>query len=415
VRSRRTLLWTSSSYFGEGLPWSFLHQLATEFLTASGASKTQISSTSLFHFAVTLKFLWSPVVDLFGTRRRWLVDAQVVLGIGMLITAAIVAGGNPGLFWLALALLSVVHATHDIACDGFYLSALGERERALFSGVRNAAFRAATIVGSSLLVVLAGRTSWTLAFASAGALMLLVALLNARTLPHPPEQRRAVGLERNAFATAYRSFLQQPQAARVLAFLFFYRLGDIMMFAMAKPLLKEIGVGTTERGVLNGAGIVLSVLGSVAGGALLARQGLARWLVPMTYVQSFAIPLYIVLAVSRPGLPLVGAIVLLEQLASGIGGSAHAVFLMQRTSRRFTASHFAFATAVVSVGSTLSGFASGPLDEALGHPAFFTLAFVASWPSLVLAHFVPKDVVPKDVVPKDVVPEEAVAVRRLDT
>jgi len=240
-------------------------------------------------------------------------------------------------------------------------------------------------------------------------------LLNARTLPHPPEQRRAVGLERNAFATAYRSFLQQPQAARVLAFLFFYRLGDIMMFAMAKPLLKEIGVGTTERGVLNGAGIVLSVLGSVAGGALLARQGLARWLVPMTYVQSFAIPLYIVLAVSRPGLPLVGAIVLLEQLASGIGGSAHAVFLMQRTSRRFTASHFAFATAVVSVGSTLSGFASGPLDEALGHPAFFTLAFVASWPSLVLAHFVPKDVVPKDVVPKDVVPEEAVAVRRLDT
>lgn len=408
MRSRRTLLWTSSSYFGEGLPWSVLHQLATEFLTASGASKTQISSTSLFHFAVTLKFLWSPVVDLFGTQRRWLLQAQVVLGIGMLITALIVAGGNPALFWLVLALLSVVHATHDIACDGFYLSALGERDRALFSGVRNAAYRAATIVGSSVLVVLAGRTSWTLAFASAGALMLLVAVLNARLLPHPAEPRRAAGQDRNAFAMAYRSFLRQPQAGRVLAFLFFYRLGDIMMFAMAKPLLKEIGVGTTERGVLNGAGIVISVLGSLAGGALLARQGLARWLVPMTYLQSFAIPLYIVLAAARPGLPLISAIVLLEQLASGIGAAAHAVFLMQRTSRSFTASHFAFATAVVSVGSTLSGFASGPLDEALGHPAFFTLAFVASWPSLVLAHFVPKAAVPKAALPKDAVARDAI-------
>jgi PAT family beta-lactamase induction signal transducer AmpG len=390
VRSRRTLLWTSSSYFGEGLPWSFLHQLATEFLTASNASKTQISSTSLFHLAVTLKLLWSPVVDLFGTQRRWLVYAQLVLGLGMLLTAAIVSSGSSTLFWLILALLSVVHATHDIACDGFYLSALGERDRALFSGVRNAAYRAAMIVGSSLLVVLAGRTSWPLAFASAGALMLLVASLNARLLPHPAEQRQAAKLDRRAFTNAYRSFFTQPQAARVLAFLFFYRLGDIMMFAMAKPLLKDIGVGTAERGLLNGAGMVLSVLGSIAGGALLARQGLVRWLVPMTYLQSFAILLYVVLAVARPGLPLISALVLLEQLASGIGTSAHGVFLMQRTSRSFTASHFAFATAVVSVGSTLSGFASGPLDEALGHPAFFTLAFIASWPSLVLAHCVPK-------------------------
>jgi PAT family beta-lactamase induction signal transducer AmpG len=394
-RSRRTLVWTSSSYFGEGLPWSFLHQLATEFLTASGASKTQISSTSLFHLAVTLKFIWSPIVDLFGAKRRWLVAAQVVLGLGMLLTALAVGLDNPALFWLLLALLAVVHATHDIACDGFYLSALDEPRRALFSGVRNAAFRAATIVGASLLVYLAGRTSWALAFACAGALMLLVALLNARVLPHPLEQHSPASSSRAAFLTAYRSFFTQPHAVRVLAFMLFYRLGDIMMFAMSKPLLNDIGIGTAERGILNGAGILVSVSGSIAGGALLARHGLLRCLVPMTYLQSLAIPLYVVLAAVRPGLPGVSVIVLLEQLAAGFGASAHAVFLMQRTSRSFSASHFAFATAVVSLGSSLSGYASGPLDEALGHTVFFCLAFVASWPSLLLAHWVPKDV-PRD-------------------
>ena len=75
-KSRRALLWTSTSYFGEGLPWSFLHQMATEFLTQIRASNTQISSTSLLHLAVTFKFLWSPLVDLFGRLRTWIIAAR---------------------------------------------------------------------------------------------------------------------------------------------------------------------------------------------------------------------------------------------------------------------------------------------------------------------------------------------------
>src|SRR6185369_949806 len=93
-KSRKNLLWTSTTYFGEGLPWSFLHQLSTEFLTATGASKSQISSTSGFHLAVTFKFLWSPLVDLFGRKRTWLWVMQVILGLGMFAVAAVAPSGN---------------------------------------------------------------------------------------------------------------------------------------------------------------------------------------------------------------------------------------------------------------------------------------------------------------------------------
>jgi hypothetical protein len=48
------------------------------------------------------------------------------------------------------------------------------------------------------------------------------------------------------------------------------------------------------------------------------------------------------------------------------------------------------ATSVVSLASTFSGYASGPLNERLGHPLFFTVAFLASIPSLVLVLLVPK-------------------------
>jgi PAT family beta-lactamase induction signal transducer AmpG len=319
-RSRRTLLWTGTTYFGEGLPWSFLHQIATEFLTAIGASKTQIGSTSLLHLAVTFKFVWSPLVDLFGRRRTWVVLLQLLLGGGMFAVAAISATRNMTVFWTALGVLAVVHATHDIACDGFYLQALDKAAQALYSGVRIAAFRLAMIVGSSVLVVLAGQTSWTFAFGGAGALMILIALINMAVMPRIDERKAAqpgpaldgaAGVatggaapaasagpsKADKFFASYRSFLSQPRAAVVLAFMFFYKLGDIMMFAMSKPLLRDIGVDTSHRGLLNGLGTAAFIVGSVAGGALVARAGIERCLAPMTLFQNLAIPFYIVLAV----------------------------------------------------------------------------------------------------------------------
>jgi PAT family beta-lactamase induction signal transducer AmpG len=408
-RSKRALLWTSTTYFGEGLPWSFLHQMGTEFLTAIGASNTQIGATSLLHLAVTFKFAWSPVLDLFGKRRTWLWALQIVLGLGMFAVAALAPSVGPHRnlteFWLVLSALAVVHATHDIACDGFYLQALDTKDQALYSGTRLGAYRLALIVGSWGLVHLAGKTSWLWGFGAAGALMIVTALVNAVVMPHPSEQgprdvaSASSGFRRSvkAYLEAFRSFLTQPQAVLVLAFLLCYRLGDIMMFAMSKPLLRDLGVDTVHRSNLNGFGIGASILGVILGGAFVARRGLERSLTPLIYLQNLGIPLYIGMAVWKPHLAGITAIVVVEQLLGGFGMAGATVFLMQRCRRAFSASHFAMATSVVSLASTFSGFASGPLNERLGHPLFFTVAFLASVPSLVLVLFVPKTPIEVDL------------------
>ncbi len=403
-RSRHDLLWTSTTYFGEGLPWSFLHQMGTEFLTALRVSNSQIAATSLLHLAVTFKFAWSPALDLFGRRRTWVWVLQLILGGGMLAVAAIAPSRNLTAFWFAVSALAIVHATHDIACDGFYLQALDRRGQALYSGTRLGAYRLAMIVGASVLVYLAGRTSWLIGFGAAGVLMIVVAVVNAAVMPHPPE-RHATDAPRpgapprkgTAFLEAFVSFIGQPQAASVLAFMLTYRLGDIMMFAMSKPLLRDLGVDTAHRGILNGLGTAASILGVVLGGAYVARRGLARALVPLVYAQNFAIPLYIAMAVFKPHIAGITAIVLTEQLVSGLGIAGSTVFLMQRCRPAFSASHFAMATSVVSLASTFSGWASGPLNEHLGHPLFFTVAVLASIPSLILVWIVPKTPLEGDV------------------
>ena len=405
TKSRRALLWTSTLYFGEGLPWSFLHQMATEFLTQIRASNTQISSTSLLHLAVTFKFAWSPFVDLFGRLRSWTVVMQLVLGLGMMVVATAASPSSLTRFWVFLSVLAVFHATHDIACDGFYLKGLGRDQQALFSGVRSAAYRAAMALGSSGLVVLAGTRSWMLAFFTCGVLMILVGVINGLVLPRPADdiggrrrrQRAAGHATAAAFGEAFKTFLTQPHAALVLSFMFLYRLGDIMMFAMSKPMLRDIGVDTAHRGILNGFGIGSFIVASLLGGATIARVGFQRCLVPMTYIQNFTIPLYIVLAAYAPPFPVVVAIVVTEQFASGIGNASHVVFLMRRSRATFSASHYAFATAIVSLGSTLSGYLSGPLNTKVGHPWFFACAFLASVPSLILVWFVPRQPIEAEV------------------
>ena len=401
-RRGHDILWTTTTYLGEGLPWSVLHQMATEYFTAKRVPRAQVGYTSALHLAVTLKFLWSPIIDLFSTKRRWLVGMQLALGLVLLGIALFAEKQSMGLLWSTLTVFAIFHATHDAACDGFYILALDPPRQALYSGVRVAAFRAAMVLAGGGLVYVAGKTTWFCAFAIASGIMLLLAGSNALFTPRLEEPRRLRGegragegflqrLERSPFIEAYRTFFTQPRAIAVLAFIFFFRLGDIMMFAMAKPLLRDLGVSTSTRGILTGVGTAMSIAGSLAGGALIARDGLKRWLIPLAFLQNGAIPLYALLALGWfGGLPGITAVVCFEQLASGLGNAAHTVFLMQRCRAAFSASHYAFATAVVALASTLAGVTSGHLNTWLGSPRYFAFAFVCSWPSLVLIFLVPR-------------------------
>lgn len=388
----RDLLWTSTAYFGEGLPWSFLHQLVTEYLTAIGAPRALVGYTSWFHLPVTLKPLFSPAVDLFGTRRRWLLAMQLAIGLGMLGAAALVATGSGGgapVFWALLALVAVLHAVHDIACDGFFMIALSREGQALYSGTRLAAFRLAMYVGGSALVILAARTSWPLALGLAGVLMGVSGAVNAALLPHPDE--RADGSPRPSPAAVletFATFLRQPHALLVLAFVLTYQLSDALTFAMSSPLLAELGVGTEARGWIRGLSLTASITAPVLAGWLLARDGLERWLRPFTYVM--AIPFYLAIALLRPPLWAITALVVVEQFTGNLASTALTVFLMRRCKRAFSASHYAFFTSIAALGRTAAGGFSGHASEALGHEAYFLVCFLAALPAVALVHFVPK-------------------------
>jgi len=397
------LAWTTSAYFGEGLPFSVLHQLMTEYLTSIGAAPSQVAATSWLHLPVTAKPLWSPLIDLVLTKRTWTASLQLLFGVGLaglaawlhLTAAQSGAPSNWFVFWLMLGFLAVTHAMHDIACDGFYMIALDGHGQALYSGTRQAAYRGAMYVGGALLVYLAsptrdlgvfgasGTSHWPFVIAIAAALMVSVGALNAWLLPHVDEAevtQREGG--KQPFWAPYRTFFQQPHVVLVLAFALTYRLGDTMTSTMSSVLLREQGFGLDDRAFLRSISLTVTIGASVLAGYLLSRGGLEKWLRPFTWVM--AIPWYLFVAIAHPPLWGVAICVVLEQLCGALAGTALTVFLMRRCRRAFSASHYAFFTALTSLGATMSGAFSGYLYEAISPVRYFVLTLVASLPALIL-------------------------------
>ena len=156
-KNRSTALWVSVIYFAEGFPYTIVNLMSVIFLKDLGASNELIGLTSFLYLPWALKGLWGPMVDIYSSKRTWILTAEIfctilflLLALGALSSQAIAAS------IVVFALIAFVSATHDIAIDGFYLDALDKNQQAFFVGVRSTAYKGAWLAGNGGLVFLAG-------------------------------------------------------------------------------------------------------------------------------------------------------------------------------------------------------------------------------------------------------------------
>lgn len=150
--------WVPSLYFAEGIPYIVVMTISVIMYKRMGVSNANIALyTSWLYLPWVIKPLWSPVVELFKTKRFWIVTMQLIIGAALASVALSIP--VPKYFQLTLAffwLLAFSSATHDIAADGFYMLGLTQHQQAWFVGIRNTFYRFAMLTGQGLLVILAG-------------------------------------------------------------------------------------------------------------------------------------------------------------------------------------------------------------------------------------------------------------------
>ena len=157
-KDRNPWYWIPSLYFAEGIPYIIVMFVASDMYKTLGVSNSSLAFwTSILYLPWVIKPLWSPFVDIFSTKRRWIFWMQIILALAF-------AGVSLALhlpWWFPITLMflwamAITSATHDIAADGFYMLALNENKQAFFTGIRSTFYRLAMIVGLGLLVIITG-------------------------------------------------------------------------------------------------------------------------------------------------------------------------------------------------------------------------------------------------------------------
>ena len=194
--------WVPSLYFAEGIPYFVVNVISVTLFKRLGMSNGDLALyTSLLYLPWVIKPLWSPVVDVFKSKRWWILVMQAIITVSFALLALSV---SPDVFGLSLVIFYVIafaSATHDIAADGFYMLALGEQEQSLFVGIRSTFYRISSVFGQGVIVVVAGLleermgsipSAWKVTLLLCGALFALLTLWHCRSLPRV-ERNLAVG------------------------------------------------------------------------------------------------------------------------------------------------------------------------------------------------------------------------------
>lgn len=412
------LKWVPSVYFAMGLPFIALNLVAVIMFDDLGVDKAQIAFwTSLLTLPYTLKFIWSPLLEIYWTKRNFVIATQAISGFGFGVIAFLLP--LPGFFSFTIAMMAVIAfsgATHDIATDGIYLTALDKKTQSTYIGWQGAFYNLAKVLANGGLVWLAGFLitrfketdparapfyAWMIIMGMIGALLIALAVYHSFVLPRAKkstEPAPGFGQAMKSMWEVLLAFFRKKYIWIYVLFILCYRLTEGLALKMVPIFLKAsraqggLALSNEEIGTLYGIfGTGAFILGSILGGYYIARFGLRKVLFSLVAIFNVPFLIYFLFSAYMPeNLWIIGTGLVAEYLCYGFGFVGLTLFMMQQVAPgRHSMAHYAFASAIMNLGVMLPGMISGWLCDRLGYELFFIVALVMSVPSFILAKVVP--------------------------
>ncbi|BAU66792.1 putative transmembrane permease [Stanieria sp. NIES-3757] len=400
-------------YFAEGVPYILVNTVSVIIYKNMGIDNAQIAFwTSLLYLPWVLKMLWSPLVDLYSTKRNWIVYTQLAMMCCLILAAFSLQISN--FFLISLMFFTVgafISATHDIAADGFYLLALNIKQQEVFAGIRTVFYRLAVIFGSGFLVFVAGKLqknwnnaslSWTFCLGISALIFGLIFIYHQFTLPYPPIEKNKPQTNSQKvnqtvpFWEIFIYYFRQPKIGATLAFILFYRFAEAMLLKLTSPFLLDqveqggLGLSTEDVGLVYGTfGILALIIGGILGGIVIAKYGLKKTILPLALALHLPDLFYVYMSLAQPPLQIVYLLVAVEQFGYGLGLTAFMVYLMQIAQGKYKTSHYAISTGIMALGMMLPGAVSGYIQQEVGYTVFFVIVCLLAIPGIATVFFLP--------------------------
>lgn len=433
VNTRRSpITWVPTAYFAMGLPFVVLNMVTVLMFKGLGIDDKLITFwTSLILLPWTLKPLWSPFLELFKTKKFFVVTTQLITGVTFGLVAFSL--NLPHFFSLSIALLAIIAfsgATHDIACDGVYMSELSSSEQAKYIGWQGAFYNIAKVIATGGLVYVAGvaiehfsrgsrdaavvlaanQKAWMIIMAMLCGVMVLLGIYHIFMLPS--SQKEKTDNERNTrqvmreLIGVLTDFFRKSHIVYYLLFIILYRFAEgfvmkiVPLFLKADRTMGGLGLSEKEIGLYYGIyGAAAFVLGSLLAGYYISARGLRKTLFSLCCIFNLPFVVYALLATFQPEshILIAGGIVF-EYFGYGFGFVGLTLFMMQQVAPgKHQMAHYAFASGIMNLGVMLPGMMSGWVCEQLGkwfdkpggYEPFFIFVLIATIPAFLMTYFVP--------------------------
>lgn len=403
------LLWIPTVYFAMGLPFWAVNATSGIMFKNMGISDTDIAFwTTLIILPWTLKPLWSPILEIYKTRKFFVLTTQLLTGICFALIALALPLNDYFTYSIALfGLIALSGSTHDIATDGVYINELSSEEQSRWIGWQGAFFNVAKVVSLSVFVFIAGALeesmgltkAWMVVMGTYAIVMISLAAYHSRFLPAGKKStsQKTVKDAMNTTVEVLGSFFTKKNIIWSVAFIVLYRFAEGFamkispLFLVAERVNGGLGMSNQEVSLVMGFGAGAFILGSILGGNFIAKFGLRKVLLTLALIFNIPFVVYTILAFYQPeNIYFIIAGVTVEYFGYGFGFVGLILFMMQQVAPgKYKMAHYAFASGIMNLGLMIPSMMSGAVSDWLGYKWFFVWVLVATIPAILAAKFVP--------------------------
>jgi PAT family beta-lactamase induction signal transducer AmpG len=398
-----------SLYFAMGTPMTAVTVMSAVMYKNLGLSNAAIALyTGSMYLPWVVKPLWSPLVEMFGSKRLFVLAMELVMtvtlaGAGLALALPNWLTWTTVFFWIT----GLASATQDIAADGVYISAMSHREQAAYVGVQGVFWNLGRIIATGLLVSLTGilhgrlrldwAQAWMLVLGALAMVMGISWMWHLKVLPsggRAASTARGLGDAVRTFRSAFATFFAKKMIWRMIAVAYFYRFGEGLiekigpLFLLDRRALGGLELDNVQLGTVNGTyGTVAFIAGALLGGLFSARRGLRATFFLLLLALNVPHLTYLYLSQTRPAsLAVIAAAVTVEKFGYGFGSVGHMLYMMQQMAPGpYQTAHYAFATGIMGLCMMSTGMVSGVLQQAVGYQGFFIVVLAASTLPLFVA------------------------------
>ena len=374
--------------FSAGVPLLMTISILQAWMKESGIDLSTIGLFGLVGIPYSLKFLWAPFLDRFslpflGRRRGWLLVSQILIIVTILgISNIDITSQLTGLVMLCLG-LTFLSATQDILIDAFRRENVSEKHLPLASSLYIIGYRVAMAIVGSLGFILSDSISFNMVYLCLSGLMMVGIITTLIS-----DEGDFIIKSRESIIEPFIDYFRKNKSLIILAFIFIYKIGDMLAFFMSVPYYLDLEYTKSQIGYMKFIGTWMTLLGSFIGGILLVKyNNIMKGLFYFGILQMVSTFGYVILSWVEPNLILLCSVGSFESFCSGLGTAVFISYIALLTNIKFTGTQYALLSSFVAIPRTIFTSQTGFLVESIGWEYFFIFCTLIAIPGLILIRY----------------------------